>query len=182
MKAPINDGSVGIRKFRIEDASDLYSAVCESADQLCHWMTWCHRDYTLEDSKAFISSRDRQWAAGNEYSFVIYSLRDGAFLGSVGLNRRDRVHHFANLGYWVRSVRLRQGIGSAAVRLAARFAFEQTDLSRLEIIVPVQNRFSVRVAEKAGAHLEGVLKRRVMLQGRPQDAFSYSLIAPALGV
>ena len=180
MEVPIHDGSVGIRKFRIEDTAEHYSAVRESIDNLCRWMTWCRRGHTLQDSQKFVSNRDREWEAGREYSFVIYSLKDDAFLGTIGLTRVDHFHRFANLGYWVRTGRCRQGIGTKAVELVARFAFELTELNRLEIVVPLENRFSVLVAEKAGAHFEGVLRRRVMLQGRPQDALSYSLIAPVL--
>jgi RimJ/RimL family protein N-acetyltransferase len=52
----------------------------------------------------------------------------------------------------------------------------------VDLVVPVGNRFSIRVAEKAGAHREGILRRRVMLQGHPHDAVCYSLIAPGLAV
>ena len=79
----------------------------------------------------------------------------------------------------MRSTRTRQGIGGVAVKLAGRFTFEQLGLNRVEIIVPTGNRFSARVAEKAGAHLEGVLKQRLMLHGQAHDAFSYALTAPA---
>lgn len=143
-------------------------------------MTWCRPDHCLDDSRSFVSSRDREWMSGREYSFVVYSLKDDAFLGTVGLTRVDRCHQCANLGYWVRSGRCRQGIGTTAVWLAARFAFEQIDLNRLEIVVPVENRFSARVAEKAGAHFDGEFKRRVILQGHAQDALVYSLTAPVL--
>jgi RimJ/RimL family protein N-acetyltransferase len=43
----------------------------------------------------------------------------GEFLGSIGLSAVDRVHGFGHLGYWVRSGRMREGIGAAAVRLVA---------------------------------------------------------------
>lgn len=179
MEKPVHDGSIGIRRFRPEDARDLFEAARESLEPLCRWMVWCRPDYSLEDSVRFISSRDAEWAAGREYSFAIYNLADGAFLGSAGLNRVEKVHLFANLGYWVRSTRTGRGIGSAAVRLVARFAFEELGLQRLEMIVPVGNVFSARVAEKAGAQKEGVLRRRLVLQGHAHDAVCYSLVAKA---
>jgi RimJ/RimL family protein N-acetyltransferase len=61
--------------------------------------------------------------------------------------------------------------------MAARFAFEELCLNRLELIIPVGNDPSIRVAEKVGAEREGVLKGRVMLGGRPHDAVSYSIRA-----
>jgi len=138
-------------------------------------MTWCRPEYSLEDSAAFVAKRGAQWESGNEYSFAIYNLENDEFLGSAGLSRVDQVHRFANLGYWVRSSRTGRGIASAAVRMVGEFALNDLGLNRVEIIVPAENLASVRVAEKVGARLEGVLKSRIVLGRRPQDALSYSL-------
>jgi RimJ/RimL family protein N-acetyltransferase len=83
----------------------------------------------------------------------------------------------ANLGYWVRQSRQEQGVATAAVRLLARHALRATDLRRLEIVIAADNHASRRVAERAGAHLEGVARHRLMLRGEPVDAAIYSLIA-----
>jgi RimJ/RimL family protein N-acetyltransferase len=141
-------------------------------------MTWCQPNYALQDSRAFVSSRDDQWKDGKEYSFVIYSLKDDELLGSVGLSRLDHAHGCANVGYWVRHTRTRQGIASAAVQLIATFAFRELGLNRLELLVPLGNHPSMRVAEKAGALKEGVLNKKLKLQGIPCDAVSYAILAP----
>ncbi len=63
-----------------------------------------------------------------------------------------------------------------AVRLLARFGFEELGLGRIEIVAAVGNKASQRVAEKAGAHREGVLRRRLCLHDEYHDAVMYSLI------
>jgi len=68
----------------------------------------------------------------------------------------------------------RRGIASEAVRLVREWAFEHTDLVRLEVVVAVENLASQRVAEKAGAFREGILRSRLMLQGSTHDAVMYS--------
>jgi ribosomal-protein-serine acetyltransferase len=55
-------------------------------------------------------------------------------------------------------------------------------LNRIEILVPTENPASVRVAEKAGAKKEGILRNRLVLHDCPQDAVMYSLIAADLSV
>lgn len=157
--------------------ASLFSAARESIAELCEWMVWCNREYSLKDSLAFVSSCDAKWEAGTQYNFVVYDLRDGTFLGSIGLSGINPVHRFANLGYWVRRCRTRRGVASTAVRLAARFAFEELGLNRIELIIATENQASIRVAEKAGAHREGILRARVVLGGKPCDAVSYSLLA-----
>jgi RimJ/RimL family protein N-acetyltransferase len=174
------DGHVGIRPFRPEDVSALYAAVKESTHELHAWMVWCKADYSMQDATAFVTGSSAEWEKGNQFSFAIYSTGDGAILGSIGLSQINRGHNFANLGYWVRSSRTHRGIATTAARLAARFGLQKLGLSRLELVVPVANEFSRRVAEKIGAKNEGILRKRLLLQNRLHDAFIFSLVAEDL--
>jgi RimJ/RimL family protein N-acetyltransferase len=49
--------------------------------------------------------------------------------------------------------------------------------NRLEILVSEHNPASQRVAQKSGAKLEGILRNRLVLAGRPHNAFVYSLVS-----
>ena len=175
MKTEFADAMTGIRPYRPEDAQALFAAVRGSATELSPWMPWCTENYSLADSVNYVSTRDAEWEKGDDYSFLIYDLRDGGYLGGVGLNHINRENHFANLGYWVRTNRRGKGIAPAAVRLIARFGFEELKFMRLEIVAAVGNKPSQRVAEKSGAVREGVLRNRLALQEKQHDAVVYSL-------
>jgi len=175
--AVLVDGDVGIRRFCRGDIELLYAAASESINQLCAWMVWCHLDYSLMDSTAFVLACDSKWEQGESFSFAIVDSRNGEFLGSAGLNQVNRLHQVANLGYWVRSGRTGRGIASAAVRLVAGFGLHNLGFHRLELVIPTGNLASQRVAEKAGAKREGVLRDKLTLKGRPCDAVMYSLVA-----
>ncbi len=126
----------------------------------------------------WIRSRAPLTAERREYTFAILGS-DGRFLGGCGLNQINRIHRFANLGYWVRTSATRHGVATEAVRQVAEFAFGNTDLVRLEIVCAVGNDPSQRVAERAGAVREGVLRHRLLLHGQPVDAVMYSLVRGA---
>jgi RimJ/RimL family protein N-acetyltransferase len=175
-EASLGDVLTGIGPFRATDAQALFGAVQESVNEICAWMVWCRPDYSLADSERFISSSAAQWEAGARYNFKIFDPRSGSLMGSIGLSAICLTHRFANVGYWVRTGMTRRGVASAALRLAARFAFEQAGLERLEIVMPAHNRASVRVAEKAGARFEGVLRGRLWLGGGIYDGLMYSLV------
>jgi ribosomal-protein-serine acetyltransferase len=177
-----NDGFVDIRRFRSDDVPQLFEATCESIDDLCRWMVWCHPGYTMEDCAAFVSSCDANWDRGESYSFAIIDVRDGKFLGSVGLNQVSHTHRVANLGYWVRRSQAGRGVATAAVRLIGRFALFELGLNRLDLMMPVENRSSQRVAEKAGAKREGILRSRLVIQGQAFDAVLYSMVAADLKI
>lgn len=173
--------SVCLRRFHADDIPALYAAACESLGELCACMTWCHPGYSIEDSTSFILKSHNQWEKGQHFSFAICDLEDGTFLGSIGLSHLNPTHRFANLGYWVRSGRSGRGIATAATRLVARWAFDELNLNRLEIVVAANNRPSQRVAEKVGARREGVMRRRLILAGQQLDAFMYALVPADLG-
>lgn len=176
MLSRYTDGRVTIRPYQFSDIREMVSATRESSNEVYPWLEWCTPDYSLEEAETWIRGQREAWAAQREFEFVIIDTDTRAFLGGVGLNHLHPTDRFANLGYWVRTGNTGKGIATAAVRLAARFAFEQTDLERLEIVVNLRNIASQRVAEKAGARKEGILRRRIFMHGMSHDAVLFSLI------
>jgi ribosomal-protein-serine acetyltransferase len=166
-----------IRPYQAKDAQNVYEAVRESLGDLVPWMPWCHPDYSLEEARQWVSSQDVLAQRGLAYEFAILDDR-GGYLGGCGINQLNHAHRFANLGYWVRSSAAGHGTAPAAARLAADYAFNQTALVRLEIVCAVDNLRSQRAAEKTGAVREGVLRSRLVLQGKPTDAVMYGIARP----
>ena len=167
-------GEIGIRLFREGDAEHVFAAVRESMAEVSAWMPWCHAGYGLDEARAWVAAQEPLAAQGAAYAFGIWS--EGRYLGTCGLNQINPANRFANAGYWVRTSAMGQGVAPAAVRLVAEFAFQRTDLIRLEIVCAVRNLRSQRVAEKVGAHREGVLRDRLILPDGPSDAVMFSLL------
>jgi RimJ/RimL family protein N-acetyltransferase len=176
VKLELTEGPLVLRPFCEEDASALYEAVRESISEVSPWLPWCHENYSIEESREFINSRELLSQGGEWYSFGIFAQDGGRVLAGVGINSINRVHQMANLGYWVRSSAAGRGIATGATRLAARFAFEQLGLQRVEIVTAAANIASQRVAEKAGARREGILRNRLLIRGESLDAVLFSLV------
>ncbi len=169
-------GQVLLRPYRPDDAADLYAAARESITEVSPWMKWCHPDYAIEESTTWIAQCAERWREGMEYNFVIVDSRDGSFLGGCGLNSLNLVDKVANLGYWVRTSRTRQGIATTATRLLARFGLEDLKLNRIEIIAATSNQASQRIAEKVGATREGILRNRLVVHEKVYDMVIFSFI------
>jgi RimJ/RimL family protein N-acetyltransferase len=177
MRTELFDGTIRIRRYRPDHIPLLFEAARESVSEMfTRWMPWCHPHYTREESSAFVLSCEEAWRTGEEYGFAILDYASGAFLGGVGLNQLSREHGFANLGYWVRSSEMGRGVAVAATLLAARFGLEDLGLNRIEIVIAVDNKRSQRVAEKAQAKREGILRSRLLIGDQLHDAIMYSLI------
>jgi RimJ/RimL family protein N-acetyltransferase len=165
-------GEFGIRRYRDEDILRLFEAARESITEVYRWLPWCHPDYSLEDSRSWVKSQGEAWEQRGEYNFLIFEVGTGAFVGGVFLSQINQLNPSGNLGYWVRTGCTGRGAATSATMLAARFAFEELGLKRIEMVVAVGNSASQRVAEKVGATREGVLRRRL----NPHDAVMYSLL------
>ena len=167
--------TISIRPYALSDVPVFYEAACESVADVYPWLAWCHADYKLAEAQT--------WIASQVEAFEVLRLgreriedETGRFLGGCGLNQISDVHRMANLGYWLRTSAAGKGVMPQAVRLVAQWAFANTNLERLEIVVAVGNTRSQRVAEKAGAQREGILRSRLYFHDRPHDAVMYSLV------
>lgn len=174
------DQEIVLRPFRVEDANQLYQAVHESLKQLRPWMAWANESYTEATAREYITITRGRWEEHSLYAFAI--IQDDEILGGCTLSSIHSVYRYCNLGYWVRRSRHGRGIAGRAAKLAARFAFEQLGLVRVEIVVAVGNTASVRVAEKLGAHYEGVLLNRMIVGRSVHDAHMYSLLPSDFGL
>ena len=115
------------------------------------------------------------WSIGKAYDFAIIDSINDTFVGACGLSFIDYEQKRANLGYWIRTSKTRQGFATRTVRLLARFAFDKLKLIRTELIIATLNKPSQRVAEKAGANKEGILRNGLVVRNQVYDAIMYSL-------
>lgn len=172
----LSDETITLRPFEFGEENELQKAVQASLPELKPWMAWANKDYSSDTARNFIAITRAQWASGEMYAFAITDAQTGELLGGCSLSHIHPVYHFCNLGYWVRSSRHGEGIAGRATKLVAKFAFEKVKLIRAEIVIAVGNGSSKRVAEKVGAHYEGVLINRMVVGKEIYDAHMYSLL------
>ncbi len=172
----MTNGHVLLRPYCDSDCEDIYAAVRESLSDMYPWMPWAHRDYTIDESRKWLKNQFGEWNKGSSYEFAILDARSGHYLGGCGINRIDIINRWANLGYWVRSGHMGRGVATAATVLLADWAFKKLHLNRVEILVATGNPRSQRVAEKAGARREGILRNRLCLYKETHDAVLFSLV------
>jgi len=165
---------IRIRPFEDDDRDELLEALQSSQKEVGRWMSWAHEDYDQHDAQMFINYALTGWENDSHYEFAV--LGDGQLLGALGINQIIRTDRVANLGYWIRTSATGQGVCTRAVEFGMDYAWQRTELNRLEIVVAVENVASRRVAEKAGALFEGLQQDRLCIHGVPHDAAMYALL------
>ncbi|HSI51288.1 MAG TPA: GNAT family N-acetyltransferase [Ideonella sp.] len=167
------------RPFVAADAPSFTAAVRESTATVGQWMPWAHAAYADADALAWFAHCEQVRADGSGHEFGIFDAASGTLVGGCGLNQFNTINGFCNLGYWVRESWQRRGAASAAVQALSRFAFDELQLGRVEIVVAEHNTPSLAVAERAGALRECLARNRLKLNGRFANAFVLSLVPGA---
>ena len=70
----------------------------------------------------------------------------------------------------------RRGIATRAVRLLARWAFDELAIARLELTCGPDNEASQRVAARCGFVREGVLRSHMPFKGGRRDTVLHGLL------
>ncbi len=177
----LTDGVITLQRYRTEDAGDVLAAATESVAEVHPWLPWCHPGYQIEEAHSWTTFATAQWNDRHAFEFCMRTV-DGRHVGGCGINSLHDAHPLANLGYWVRTGMAGKGYATRAARLLAQFALTDLAMQRVEIVVAVGNLPSQRVAEKAGARREGVLRNRLVLHSVPHDAVMYSIVPEDFGL
>jgi RimJ/RimL family protein N-acetyltransferase len=173
----LNHADVHLRFWHEHDAEALVCALQESMESIGYWQAWCTPDYALDDARPWIELTRESWQGrGDECALAITDRQSSELIGCIAVNQFRPEFQMANIGYWVRQSRQGRGSAAQAISVLAPYAFAHFGLQRLEIVVAVENLPSQRSAERAGAHFEGIARRRLTVSGQPQDARMYSLI------
>lgn len=104
----------------------------------------------------------------------------GEAAGGIGFVRGSDIERYsAEIGYWLGGAYWGRGIATEAVILVTEYAFGEEHLLRLYAVPFADNRASIRVLEKAGYRLEGILRASSVKYGEPRDQALYAKVNDA---
>lgn len=106
--------SVALRQLVHADAAQLALAVQESLASLSRWLPWATADYGLTHAHEWVDYTQQAFEQRTAFHFGVFD-HHGAFLGKVSLDQLNTSEKRANLGYWVRQSRQRQGVALQAL-------------------------------------------------------------------
>jgi ribosomal-protein-alanine N-acetyltransferase len=119
-------------------------------------------------------AREREWQLGTGYGFGIFV--DGRFAGEMNLSGVQRgPFQNAYVGYWIDEAHAGQGYVPESLVVAARFAFEDVGLHRLQVAIIPRNRASRRVVEKLCLREEGIAVRYLCINGVWEDHIRFAI-------
>jgi [ribosomal protein S5]-alanine N-acetyltransferase len=167
-----------IRGVRLSDVDDLLELRLRNREFLAPWDPLRPASFFTRAGQAeWIALQQRAWSEDRGYGFAVLDTLDGdRIVGGINLfNIVRSARQSAGMGYWIDEASGSRGHATAAVRLAASFAFEHLGLHRLEPAVMPRNTRSTRVMEKAGFRREGIAVRYLRIAGVWEDHALYAM-------
>jgi RimJ/RimL family protein N-acetyltransferase len=168
---PLEDGVIALRGWRNSDARDI-ARMFDDADAV-RW-TRAPSPYRQGDAYQWLASVPTQMRRGEGLPLAVTDARDGSLVGSMDL--RMHAEGRAEFGYVIAAWARRRGVGSRALRLYARWAFETLGVARLELLVQPGNDASLALGRRVGFTSEGLLRSHSVVRGERRDMVMMSLL------
>lgn len=161
------------------DGPALNAAIHESLKELTPWMPWARTNPTVEDSEENVRQAHAKWLLREDLRMSVFDREKKTFIGGVGLHRIVWDIGNFEVGYWTRTSSIGKGYATEAANAMTRFAFRQLGAKRVELRCSTLNEASVKVANKLGFELEGILKGNDhYVLKEPRDTRVYARLTP----
>lgn len=157
---------IALRPFRAADAAEVFDAITPTLTRFMAWEPPAGPDAFAAVWHAWLRAMDE----GTDVHFVARRVRDGRFLGLVGLHAANG--ECPELGVWMREDEHGHGYGAEAVEAVVAWAAQALQPKGFAYPVAEQNAPSRRIAERLGGRI-------VARRSEPKyEALVYRIPAP----
>jgi RimJ/RimL family protein N-acetyltransferase len=166
-----------LRTVGPQDADAVHAAVQEP--DIPRWTT-IPAPYLPEHARSFTEQQVPDgWANESMFTFGLFPSA-GPLAGMLGITMLSL--GAAEIGFWAAREHRGRGYVTEAALAAARWAFTDLRIDRLEWRAEVGNHASRAVAERAGFTIEGTLRSGLNNKGVRRDCWVGSLLPSDLGL
>ncbi|HEY7591554.1 MAG TPA: GNAT family protein [Actinophytocola sp.] len=155
-------------RLRVFDSRDTDAVYLACQDPGIRFYTPAPTPYRRADAEQYVDKKvPAGWADDTEYALGAFRADGGALVGSFVLIRR--LPGVLELGYWTAPDQRGHGFAVEAAKALCDWGFATLGAHRIEWWAMVGNTASRAVAERLGFTMEGMLRRRLVVDGEPRD-------------
>lgn len=169
-----------IRLIAIEDLEDYFSLIQSNRQRLEDFFAGTVAiTKTLEKTKTHLGNVIMLNQKKNYYSFVVIDDTTHKLIASLQVKNMDWSIPKAELGYYIDKSYEGKGVITKALSFIGDFCFNELGLAKLYIRTHESNTGSIKVAEKNGFLLEGIIRKDYKTtKGELVDLLYYGLVNP----
>ena len=173
LRLPI-EGELALVHAEVRMAQEMFELIDSDRAHLRPYLEFVDEVKDKSSQEAYIKMKLVNEAKGTDALFMIALGEE--LIGCIDLHFIDQVNDKADIGYWLHSAYINQGIISKAVRKICDYAFDGLGLNRLSIVADVNNVASNQVAQKQGFTWAGTQKQEQKRYGAYHDMNHYYLL------
>ena len=165
-----------LRRWRKTDAAVLKATLDANLEYLQAWLPWAMVEPSpLDVLEARLDLFARQFDAGEQWLFGIWSRPGGDLLGGTGLHPRIGEDGL-ELGYWLQRQATGRGFMTEAADALTRLALQQPGIERVQIRCDPENAASAGVPRRLGyRHLRTIPNATIKPSGAPRDSMVWEM-------
>ena len=165
---PIQTENLIIREFDKENDSKLIE----------EWSRDKFGRYFLLSMTSSLDSNIEKLISSNIHYLGVVTLKDNTPIGVVGFLNFDKAHRKAELRKLIGVPEYRaHGYGKEATRYWIEYGFKKLELKKIYLNTIDTNIHNIRINEKMGFKVEGILRDEAMVDGVTHDILRMGLIA-----
>ncbi len=146
-----------LRRYRLEDAEDMFYNWA-SDPEVTRYLTW-QPHTSVEGTRNILNDWIPCYAQGDYFNWAIVWKETGHVIGNIAAVELHTSAESADIGYCLGRAFWGRGIMPEALRAVMDYLFDVVGMQRVAARHAVDNPKSGRAMEKAGMHLEGILRR-----------------------
>ncbi|MEN6357878.1 MAG: GNAT family N-acetyltransferase [Armatimonadota bacterium] len=145
-----------IRKYTLEDIDDYYGFASDpEVTKFLRWGPHPNWSYTSEYIQGVLDS----YSDGKDTPWGIEHKAEKKIIGSIHIMQLDLYHKKAQIGFVLARTYWGNGYMVEAVNTVFEYCFTKLQLNRIEGLCIPENNAGVRVMQKTGMKLEGLLRQ-----------------------
>jgi len=161
-------------------AKDVFKLIDNNRHFLSQWLSWPAFTKKPSDFESFALAQQQLFDEGKGMTFII-RFHDH-IVGVAGFNEIIQDRQLATVGYWLAEHAQGKGIITTVCRELIRIAFEDLNLSKVQLSAAEHNVSSRRVAERLGMAYEGCISHAENVNGNILSHAVYGLLKPTADV
>jgi RimJ/RimL family protein N-acetyltransferase len=149
-----------MRPYDAGDGLLLAQANTESYEHVRPWMSWATPEQAPDDAEVLVRRFRAKYLMHEDFVLGVFSVDEKRLLAGTGFHLREGPlsNCCAEIGMFVRASEAGRQLGTRILKALLNWGFRDWPWLRLSWRCDQRNHASIRVAEKAGLSLEGVLR------------------------
>jgi ribosomal-protein-serine acetyltransferase len=168
------DENIKLKLLNNKDKLDFFELINKNRDYLELSMPRIRENKSIADTEKVINIFLCQLVDNNGFRSGIFYK--GQLIGIIGLKYIDWVNKKTEIMYWVDKDFSGKGIATKCTKVVLDIAFNYYELNKAILRISVENKASMKIAERCNFILEGICKGEELLTNGFTDVYVYGIL------